>query len=791
MDLLVSWGLFPLALLAVFTGCGLAVRAAAGIRPSPALLPGIGLAAVICVASLTTAWDATAELTTPVAVVLALAGYAASWPPRRPSSPVTPALIAGVAVFLLYGAPVLFSGQATFAGYIKLDDTATWLALTDRVMEHGHSLSGLAPSTYEATLASYLGTGYPIGAFLPLGIGSQLVATDPAWTIQPYISLLAGLLAVSLAELARTTVRAGGLRAAIGFVAAQPALLVGYALWGGVKEVAAASLIGLMGALAVPLLGRRPEVRYFVPLVLAGVAVITVLDPGGAVWLAPIPLAALYLVWRRSPRAALIAAGILAAAAIVFVLTYVSGRGVKGISGTLTSESELGNLIHPLSAWQAFGIWPVGDFRVSPGAKVPTAIAIFVVIVAGGAAILGAVRARALAPVLYVGSAIAGCVAILLVASPWVDGKALAIVSPALLFTAALGVGWMAETGMRIEAVLAGLAIAAGVLTSNFLGYREVNLAPRDQLAELERIGHRIDGEGPTLMTEFQPYGVRHFLRDGDPENVSGLRRREIPLRGGKLLANGLSTDTDSIALHALLVYPTLVLRRSPSMSRPPAPYRLIERDDYYEVWQRPAAGTRRVIAHLPLGYGVDPAGLPDCGRVRALAARAPRGGVMAAASRGPVVPLELADTKHPSDWEQKPPSEFLDPDSEGRLSGRIFWPRRGRVDIWLGGGARSSMAASLDGAEAGELREQLNVAGQYLELGSAPARYGWNRVAIDYGGPDLHPGSAGGGFPIGPLVLTPANDEGRITIVTPRRARSLCGRRWDWIEVLGRGPES
>ena len=53
-----------------------------------------------------------------------------------------------LAVFAVYAAPIVLSGQATFAGYIKLDDTATWLAMTDRAMEHGRNLAGLEPSTY-------------------------------------------------------------------------------------------------------------------------------------------------------------------------------------------------------------------------------------------------------------------------------------------------------------------------------------------------------------------------------------------------------------------------------------------------------------------------------------------------------------------------------------------------------------------------------------------------------------------------------------------------------------------
>ena len=55
-------------------------------------------------------------------------------------------------VLLVYGAPVLVSGQATFTGYIKLDDTATWFNVIDNVMTHGRSVAGLPPSTYRLQL---------------------------------------------------------------------------------------------------------------------------------------------------------------------------------------------------------------------------------------------------------------------------------------------------------------------------------------------------------------------------------------------------------------------------------------------------------------------------------------------------------------------------------------------------------------------------------------------------------------------------------------------------------------
>src|SRR5919106_1609575 len=106
-------------------------------------------------------------------------GLALGWRGRRP--PMGWAIGAALGVFAIYAAPIVLSGEATLAGYIKLDDSATWLALTDRVMENGRTLDGLAPSTYEATLDINLGDGYPVGAFIPLGVGAELTGGDAAW----------------------------------------------------------------------------------------------------------------------------------------------------------------------------------------------------------------------------------------------------------------------------------------------------------------------------------------------------------------------------------------------------------------------------------------------------------------------------------------------------------------------------------------------------------------------------------------------------------------------------------
>lgn len=98
-------------------------------------------------------------------------------------------------------------------------------------------------------------------------------------------------------------------------------------------------------------------------------------------------------------------------------------------------------------------------------------------------------------------------------------------------------------------------------------------------------------------MTEYEPYGVRHFLRDADPEGASELRRRPVPLRDGSSLDKGEFADIDRFDLGGLLEYRTLVLRRSPLASRPP----LADGSDPGIVYPE-GSGTARGGFDLPRG---------------------------------------------------------------------------------------------------------------------------------------------------------------------------------------------
>jgi hypothetical protein len=753
MSFVVPWLVFPAVLALLCAGNGVVASRLARRRPGLCVVLPLGFALIVVLSSFAIWAPATARLATPLVVGTAVVG-GLLWVGERPvlrRASLRP-LGAAALVFLAYGAPILASGAPTFAGYISLDDASTLFAMTDRALEHGRTIDGLAPSTYEATLATSLMVGYPLGTLLPFGIGAALTGQDLAWVYQPYLAFLAAILALGLYGLAGSFVSRPLARAAVAVLAAQPALLYGYGLWDGNKELAAAALLVLFAPLAVDC--ARTDGSWL-PAGIAGAAVLLALGLGGAIWLLPAAALAAVLAARAGHvRSLLLGAtttAVLALPALAQATTWLDRDNVA----SWRSGERLANLVQPLSPAQVAGIWPAGDFRLRPDDYAATAILIALV---AGLAALGAlswIRRRAWSPLALGVSSLGGAAALWAFGSPWIEAKAFATASPFVLLAAAAGVVWLLERERRAEALVAAAAVAGGALWSNVLAYDHAWLAPRDQLAELEAIGERFAGQGPTLMTEYQPYGVRHFLRRLDAEGASELRRRPVRLRDGSLLAKGAYANLDDFGLGELLVYRTLVLRRSPTESRPPSAYRLWRRGQWYEVWQR-AAVPAPIAEHVPLGDSAGPAAVPGCEEVRRLA----RGGRAVAA-----VPRE---------------GVFVTPvPASGSVA--VRFPRRARYALWLRGSVPGRVEAFVDGRRVGGARNHLNNDDQWIELGRALLGPGTYDVRLRFGRAGLRPSSGGRELGSGPLAVTSASPSLRVTF-GPR-----CGRAFDWLEGLVR----
>jgi hypothetical protein len=758
------------------------LQAAAGVRLSGLLLPA-GLAVIIGVLDLAVRVDALRPLAVPLVVGLAAIGLALAWPFSRP--PLWPTL-AAVAVFAVFAAPIVLSGHATFAGYIKLDDTATFFALTDRAFTHALNGAGLPPSSYEATVSIYFASGYPVGSFLPFGLGHRLLDQDIAWLYAPYLAFLAAMLALALESIAVALVRFAWQRAAIAFFAAQAALLYGYALWGGVKELAAAFLVPTFVAVC-PLRESMLKLRAWIPPAIVAAAMVAANTVGGLIWLLPAAAAAVLisapaLGLRRLARSGVVVPAALALGAILLSLT--AGGFLEHNLAVLRGEQELGNLIRPLNPEQILGVWPAGDFRMDPNDLDVTHVLVAFVAAAGIAGLIATLIRRAWPVALYILAAGSGALVIGVLGSPWLAGKAFATASPAFVFIALLGAAILLGTGRRAEAAMLAVVIAGGVLWSNALAYHDVSLAPHDQLAELEHIGARVAGEGPALMTDYNPYGVRHLLRAADAEGASELRRRLVPLRNGQPLPKGATADLNQFALSALLPYRTLVIRRVPLNSRPPAPFSRTFAGRYYDVWQRPVSGSPSIVGELSLGTGQG--AVPDCRAVRALAATAGVATLAAApAADPPPVTIPLGGLSH-SPWPRGADASLALLNHAGSASVSFVVPRAARYAIWVGGGVRGTVSAAIDGVALGSARDQLQDAGGYVELGERGLAVGPHTLKFSYAGSDWRPGSGGPPPMLGPLAIASADPPAALLRVAPSAARRLCGRRLYWVEALG-----
>jgi hypothetical protein len=803
--MVVAWVLFPLVLLAVCLGCGLAVERASGwLLPGTLLLP-LGLALVIVAVTLTTRFSVTAPFSTAVVVVLALAGYASSWRRARALRPDPWAAAVGVGVFAICAAPVVLSGNATYLGYFVDNDAPAHFALIDHLLSHGHSLSGIPWSAYAAILHVYLGTAYPTGADVALGAVRPLVGQDVAWLYQPYLAVVLAFGGVALYELLGTVVLSRALRAACAFIAAQPALVYAFYLEASIKEIVTTCLITVTVVLVVVMLRRRVVLRGVLPLVITAVAALDVLELAAVPWLG-VPLAAFVVIYglrnRRSLRTmrarrvvvaavgAVVVIGALAAPVISdasqFFTTASSVLGASSSTPATTGGSQLGNLLAPLSKWHILGIWPGGDFRY-PLTHVNGGYALMgIALMSAVLAALWMVRRRAYAPLLLLSSTGIAAIYLLNRSSPYASAKVMMIFSVTAVLTAMLSAAALHSAGRRLEGWLLALVIGGGVLWSNALQYQYASVAPRGRLAELTTIGSRFSGQGRSFYNQVDEIAI-HFLRTeqpDDPAYASPPMRPGLPSRSAALFRE--PWDPDEVAASYLDAFRFLVLGRSPRISRPPANFALVYRGASYYVWRQQS--TPRVLEHIPLGGQLYPEKVPSCRLVTATAGRAAREHArLAYVIRNPPPTLVPTQAARPPNWGtvQGDPFLLIPRQQAGRVTGTVDVTAPGRYQVWLEAAVGQHFPVWVGRRLVGTTPNELGPPGQFVHLGQVTLAAGGQPVEIVRPAPNLAPGQDGTTRYLGPLMLVSGVDPPPVSDIDPRHARALCGRSLDWLEIV------
>ncbi len=632
---------------------------------------------------------------------------------------------------------------------------------------------------------------------MALGAIRPLVGQDLAWIFQPYLAVILALGAVGIDELLRDVVRPRLLRATCAFIAAQAGLVYAFYLEGSIKELATTWLITLTVVLVFSTLRARTGVRGVIALVVVTVAGLDVLQVAIAPWLA-LPLAVFLVVaaWRTLPYVRRASPRRLAAvsAAVVLVLAVLAGPILSRAStfldvanNVLTREGDLGNLFAPLQGWQILGIWPAGDFRL----PVTTHYRITYVLIglALASAVLGAiwlVRRRAWPPlVLLVGNGIAAAYLIHR-GSPYASAKVMMIFSLTAVLTAMLGTAALYDGRRRVEAFMLAVVIGGGVLWTNALGYHYAAIAPRGPFTELAAIGSRFNGIGPTFYNLSDEYAI-HFLRDEapwDPALGPPVARAGEPPRVGSAVR--LPWDPDDLSLAYLESFRLLVLGRSPRVSRPPANYRLVYQGRYYDAWERTA--TPRVLVHIPLGTGLEPASVPKCSAVIATAAQASREhATLAYAALGSDPAFVPTKAAYPPNWGliDGDPYTLVPRQEGGAVTGYVNVNQPGRYGVWLQASFTQPFQVWVGRNLIGSVSNALGPAGQFVRVGTVTLARGRQPILIWRPGNNLMPGDAGTGWQLGPLILVPQGTHETVKEISPQDARSLCGQSLDWLEIV------
>ncbi len=820
---LFSWVVFPALMLVLSVGAGLLVRRAAGpISVPPVLTVPVGLALLVVVAGIFCDAKPLAPLAAPAFVVVGVLGLllgrgsiagvlSGGWRRLDPW-----ALAAGFGAWAMVAAPIVLSGKPGFTGYGHIVDISYELDLAVHFAHSGRHIPAGATSAYEIVMKKYLEAGYPGGGPWTLGAFSNLTPIDLSWLYQPFLSLLGGISALSIYSLLGPLVGSRPLRALGALVAALPNVLYAYVLGGGIKELSTSCFLVTLAALFAPVMGTLRPGRAVLAVPVALAATIASFSLTTLPWVGVLcgGTCVTVLVLRRERLAALLACAQMAAIGFVLslptlgaafkLLPYVNGTG----------PVDLGNLGAPIPGIAAAGVWIVGDIRFPQFAHrgLSEALAI-VVIVLAVTGMLFALRRRAW-NVFWLGAA--GGISLYYVAhryGPWIEFKSYCISSPEIVALAFAGAGGLIRacsprnalagarrlggmlrprvgTAGQLAGLAAALAVAGGLLAGNALLYHDVTLAPYARLHDLQRIGERFAGQGPTFTPDFDEY-AEYYLRDNDQDSVvngPGLGLRPGVNRDAE--AGGIfAYDLDEFALSFLEGFHTIVQRRNPLTSRPPSNYALAYLSPYYAVWRR-AQPARTVYAHYH--FADQPANRERklCGEARTAARKAGPG-------------ARIAWTRL-ADYVQVDGSNMIVSGSLTPAGGTIFAygpgravrsqpiPVAGTYNFFFSGSFGRPVDVYVDGRHVGAAAYQASYPSQWILVATRHLSRGVHRIELRRGGISLHPGNGDGvdgwNRTIGPLAMflsgtaIPTVHYEPLSAL-PRLCRST--RRLRWLEIV------
>jgi hypothetical protein len=560
--------------------------------------PATGLSLLIVLCGIAVKLPGNAMTSALVVLLVALAAAAVSVVRRgRIRSPGVAVTVGVIAAFGA-GIPFIANGRVGLLGVSLDNDTAAHLyyaeALRSPVTRHLYGLPGgypLGPHSLAVTLSSGLGIRLDL-AFTGLGIAivilTALVAAaafcgESAWkrVIGGTLAALLYLVAAYYAEGAFKEPLMGLLLLAMGLALEQ------------VRRPAAGSPSLWRQLVTVSLLVAAGIYTYSYPaLAWFGLTI--------AIWLAA--EVATHPAWIRQWRTRLrdvVGPVAIAVAVLLVLLIPIAGQlslfaktvGVSPAATGAITTSNLGNLAHALSPYEALGLWNSYDFRIFPAnvfhAGEISAFALGVVLL-GVAWSLA--RRQFLLP-----AAIAACAIIYwrssLGQSPYVTAKALVIPGPVIAVATVRGLLRSTDVPMEWWVRLSRLGLAAVFIAlaaySSYRTLRDEPVWPAESTKEL--LGLDRVTRGHTVLFLGNSDYATWLFHDSELSALTFNTRslEQAASRHNKPPVYGTALDFDSVDPASLDRFRWVVTSNTSYASQAPRNFRLVRRLPMYELWER------------------------------------------------------------------------------------------------------------------------------------------------------------------------------------------------------------
>jgi hypothetical protein len=806
-----AWILFPLAMLAASFGCGLLVRrAAAGGLPALLITP-VGFALVVAICAFATSYEWLAPAGGPIVAVVAVSGLALEarsrgrglTVPRWPLGAwVWPALAALVG-FAAVGGPVFLTGGVGWTGYTRIVDIAFQMDLSQHLAEAGRALPPNGNSSYNIVNSKLLSIGYPAGAQSTLGEMADLVHVNVAWCYQAFLAFTTAMGALAIFSILGRVTRSGLMRCIGAAIAIQPNILYGYALEAGIKELTTASLLLIVVAVLAHELPGAGHRRGGVALAAAASGAFGAFSLGVGPWLGLLLVGALAfsLTYSGKRRYTLESWAVVAVVAIVISLPgLITAAKLLTVAGTAIGgvvELGLGNLADPVSRWSSAGVWLTGDYRYTLTNPTPSHIFdVVIVALAITGVVFAAIRKRWTILVLGLTSPIA-LEYFIDHSSAWIQLKAFTVTSAFALTLAFVGAATLQASRRRwVSALgwLAAIVVSGGVLYGNALIYHDTTLAPSARYHDLAAIASRYAKQGPTLDPTFDEY-AEYFLRGESGSTLVNPANLSFEVRPGLGGGQSFIWDLNQLIPSFLQHFRLIVQPRSPTATRAPSNYDLIEQTRYFDIWRRDRPSST-MLEHAPLSGGPHERTPALCHVLVTRAEHAGPDAELAYAKPNSIAVANPAEGVRPSYWRALGPSTVAAYGAGSDIM-KVAIPASGRYSIWLQGSIGRPLGVYLDGKRLTSIGYEERYPSEFLYMTSDTVTAGIHTLRLVRGGGDLHPGSGDahgetGTRTIGAIVFSrePTSAANQIYVAPASRMAQICAAPvgYQWIELLKPG---